>query len=474
MGVISTINQKFINLFCLKDKEGNVSEVKTYYGQKWANLKTNNKTLNSIFEKVDNGDGEVQADELNKLNKIINYIDALSTKDNVLEEKDIEKFQKQLDKGKITLDEIVNSKNETVENVWSEGLDRNITTIQFPKTDSKNLKKVVEELRVIGEEQGFSVEEITDGRNIWIEDSAVRRADGKLCVSYHSSPDKITGIPKSVTVSAKGNKNAVANARVLQEGSGFDLNVKPEEKYYSTSYLEGGNVLNTKLKDGTPAAVVGETSVGLTLDLMGLEHTPENIEKVKQQIATDLGLDVKNVTFIPQHSFHIDMIYRPLHDGEFAIPDYDEGLNILRNLRQEVDDDIKNGKFDDNPNVLEDKKYKLWKLDSKISAVEKLATKSKPLREEANEILTQSGYKLVKIPCFSAGSKDKTNFMNGIGGTSSKTGESFYITNKSEHPELQPIIEQSFKKAGVDKVYFVSTTSALSSNGGLDCLTQEK
>ena len=64
--------------------------------------------------------------------------------------------------------------------------------------------------------------------------------------------------------------------------------------------------------------------------------------------------------------------------------------------------------------------------------------------------------------------------MNGIGGTSTKTGQSFYITNKSEFPELDAEIEEYLKKAGIDKVYFVSTQAALNSNGGIDCLTQEK
>ena len=64
--------------------------------------------------------------------------------------------------------------------------------------------------------------------------------------------------------------------------------------------------------------------------------------------------------------------------------------------------------------------------------------------------------------------------MNGIGGTSEKTGQTFFITNKSEYPELQNIIEQSLRQAGIDKVYFVSTKEALSARGGIDCLTQEK
>ncbi|MBQ7074806.1 hypothetical protein IJM86_07365 [bacterium] len=49
---------------------------------------------------------------------------------------------------------------------------------------------------------------------------------------------------------------------------------------------------------------------------MQLPDTEENRKKVKNQIATELGLDEQNIVFIPQFDFHIDMFYRPLNDGE--------------------------------------------------------------------------------------------------------------------------------------------------------------
>ena len=64
--------------------------------------------------------------------------------------------------------------------------------------------------------------------------------------------------------------------------------------------------------------------------------------------------------------------------------------------------------------------------------------------------------------------------MNGVGGTSAKTGQTYFITNKSIHPEFEKFVEPYFKAAGIDKVYFVSTTEDLIKSGGIDCLTQEK
>ena len=474
MAQISNINQKFIKLFSFINKEGKVDDINTYYGQKWSNVKTDNKTLNSIFNAVDNGDGIVQAEELNLLNKILNYIDNLSNKDEIIDKQEIEKFQKQLDKGTTSIEKIKNNREKSPKISWSEGLDRNITTIQLSNQSEKNSMKIIEnELKAIGEEQGFTVEKINSGENIWIEDTSIRRADGKIYVPYHSSPEEEKATPEGAFTSIRGNENVTKQGSILKDGYGFDITVNTQDRYYGTSYLEGGNVLNTKLKDGTPAAIVGEGSIGMTLEVMGLEKTPENIKTVKKQIATDLGLEEDQVTFIPQHEFHIDMIYRPLHNGEVAIPDYEQGIAVLKNLRDEVQQSFtEQSDSTSHQKILTQRK--LHKLNKQIDQLQELSDNTKELRQEANDNLTAAGYKIVKLPCFTANSNDKTNFMNGVGGTSAKTGQTFYITNKSEFPELESVIEESLKKAGIDKVYFVSTQHALSSKGGLDCLTQEK
>ena len=70
MSQISTINNKLIKLFSIIGKAGKVQNINKYYGQKWSEIKTDNETLNLIFEQVDDGDGIVQAKELNLLNKI--------------------------------------------------------------------------------------------------------------------------------------------------------------------------------------------------------------------------------------------------------------------------------------------------------------------------------------------------------------------------------------------------------------------
>ncbi len=469
MAIIPEINQKFIKLFSFINKDNKISTIETSYGQKWENMKTDNATINSIFENIDNGDGIVQPEELNILNKIFNYIDNLFNKDEILDKKEIKEFKKQLADGTISLDKLKQQEPKTPEKSWSEGLDRNITTIQISKAETEKNPKLKEDLQAIGEEQGFKLEEIYSDEDPWIEDTSIKRADGKTYIPYHSPQI----LPEVNIKSARGNENIAAQGRVLETGSAFNVKVDATEKYYGTSYLEGGNVLNSKLNDGTPAAIVGEASIAYSLQLMGLEQTPDNIEKAKEVIAEDLGLSKEQVTFIPQHEFHIDMVYRPLHNGEVAVPDYEKGIEILKKFQ--ADKNMTDTTLQDTDSLEERRaKIQAYKLNKQIKNLEQTAQDSQSIRAEAEVYLQKAGYKIIKIPSFTASSQDGTNFMNGIGGTSNKTGESFYITNKSEYPELQNIIESYLKNAGIDKVYFVSTLKELKAKGGIDCLTQEK
>lgn len=460
MGVVRNgININLIKLFSFIDKNGKTQNIETYYGQNYNELKTDNETLNSIFKMVDNGDSTVQPKELNLLNKIFLYIDSLkegSANNQILENAELEEFVQQVKSGEVSIEQFAKTDSE---GDWSEGLDRVISTISLSSTrigDTNNPQKskLKNELIEIGKEQGFTIEEVESGNDSWIEDTSIRRADGMVYVPYHSDPELKIKSVQSTFISERGNKSKDGGTRVAARGSSFHINIPNSEKFYGTSYLEGGNVLNTMSKNGQPSAIVGEGSIGASLDVMGLENTPENVEKVKDQIAEDLNIKRENLTFIPQYDFHIDMLYRPLHNGEIAVPDFDEAIKILKENNIESMDN--------------EKKEEL------ISKLESLKNETQSIRAEAEDNLRASGYKLIKIPCFTADSKSGTNFMNGVGGTSEKTGQTFYITNKSEYPELQEYIEPYWKKAGVDKVYFVSTTNDLKRMGGIDCLTQEK
>ncbi|MBQ8459246.1 hypothetical protein IJ541_03985 [bacterium] len=361
----------------------------------------------------------------------------------------------------------IQDKSEPKKEAWSEGVDRRITTIkvadfyddslQLSNEDRANLSQLHGELWQIGQEMGFSVETVhSSGR--WVEDYSIRRADGKVYLQSkdkydfvsNKKADDITSRRSSISITKQG--SAAQNGKTVE----YAKTVAEEDKVYGKSYLEGGNVLNTCKADGTPSAVIGSESIDYTLAAMGLENTPEDVETAKKTIAQDLGLKPEDVTYIPQYDFHIDMSYRPLHNGEIAVPDYDKGIELLRNTN------IKN---------MDDK----TKQDM-IAKLEALKEKTDPITKEAEENLTKDGYKVVKMPCFSIPDDDKDapkiNFMNGVAGTGKK-GKTFYITNKSRYPELNEAITPYFKKAGIKNVFFVSTENQLKKEGGIDCLTQE-
>lgn len=469
MGIVYSLNKKLINLFSYVGKNGKVHNIETYYGQKWSEIKTDNDVLNSIFEQVDDGNGVVDAKELNLLNKIFLYIDSLKKKNDVLSKKELKIFSEQLENGQIDLKEIL--KNDTLDGSinWSESLERKITTIKLATMQKDT--ELHQQLKKIAQEQGFTVE-IVDILLDWIEDYSIRRHDGKIYISNHSDPTGKKLCPYRIFRSEKGNVNAKSSGLFLADGYGFDLKIDSGKKYYGTSYLEGGNVLNTIKADGTPGAIVGQSSIGMTIELLELDPldddsgeltpTSESIELAKKYIADDLGLKVSDVTFLPQFGFHIDMYYRPLQNGKIAVPDYEEGIRLLKELYSEK---VKQGA---NPKELE-------MLKEKISELINTSNQINNIRNEANDILINDGYELVQIPCFTNKGDYTTNFMNGVAGTSPKTGETFYITNSSEDiPELDNILREYFIKAGIDNVYFVSAKEFLLREGGIDCLTQEE
>lgn len=356
---------------------------------------------------------------------------------------------------------------------WSEGLDRNIRTIQLSNKQNPELtEKVIPELKAIGTEMGFNVKTI-DG-NEWLEDYSIGLNDG-----YRYTPNdnfKFKQNDENVINSDRFKSGiGVAQGAVIQKKKDigkYANNFTENDIVKAKSYLEGGNVLNTCKADGTPAAVIGEDSLYYTLQAMGLDANDENIEKAKEQIANDLHLKSENITFIPQLDFHIDMSYRPLHNGEIAVPDYEEGIKILENTNIS--------------NMTDETKTKL------IEKLKYLKEKTDPIISKTEENLSNDGYKITKVPCFSdiatynenspvrfkqimeLKGVNPINYMNGVGGTANnKNKDTFYITNTSGYPELDNTMKNYFKKIGIDKTFFVSTTDFLKHHGGIDCLTQE-
>jgi hypothetical protein len=372
-----------------------------------------------------------------------------------------------------------------------EGLDRRIATIYVSNT--LNLQAgsgLIEELTRIGEENGFSVQEIVTNNNIWVEDTTIRLHNGKVYI-----PNKAINVLDNVfmrdsgegVISSRKHISNISQGAVAQRPNSADqyTNIIPEEnRVYGLSYLEGGNVLNCRLADGSPGAIIGAESIDYTMRAMELEDTPENRETAKAQIAKDLELPETNITYIPQFDFHIDMWFRPLQNGVMAVPDFAGGINMLTEILESSD-------------ITPREKERLELLRDGLAVMEE---NTMPFITEAEASLRSSGYEIIKIPCFSVlestylktvvdynngtlrtqkdlgkyNSAPKVNFMNGVGGTNDK-GETYYMTNISDIPELNNRIAQYLKEqAGIDNVYFVHSNDVSARHDGfLDCVTQE-
>jgi len=392
---------------------------------------------------------------------------------------------------------IQNSNQDGTTN-WSEGINRNISKIQFDKAGRSEV--LIEFMNKIGQEQGFQIE-ILDGTEGWIEDLGIVRADKKqlipnselaLRMKAYNNERKIFAQRRGITINTQGSAFQTDQTGMPSHAEQYSHTVSQDDSIEGKTYLEGGNVLNTLTKNGEPAAVIGDESIKYTLlamssedivNLNELEMSEELVSKAKKQIASELGIKEENITYIPQYDFHIDMHYRPLNDGQMAVPDYGAGIDILKEFAQSIDEQIATDSHisDETRINLENQKQEYLKLITKLEA---LKVKTEEISEAAENKLKESGYDIVKIPCFTdidngqsplqKSVENPINYMNGICGTSAKTGDKFYITNTSGDENLDEYMENYFKNTvGFNKVYFAPTKKYLENLGGIDCLTKE-
>lgn len=83
--------------FSYYDKDNNIKKIDIKVGMNWAELKTDNEKLNSIFGQIDDGDGVVQFTEKMLLEDVVAQVDDLggevSGNDKVLQNEEIEGFE---------------------------------------------------------------------------------------------------------------------------------------------------------------------------------------------------------------------------------------------------------------------------------------------------------------------------------------------------------------------------------------------
>ncbi|MFS8067442.1 MAG: PAAR domain-containing protein [Byssovorax sp.] len=253
------------------------------------------------------------------------------------------------------------------------------------------------------------------------------------------------------------------------------------------SYAEGGNTLMGQREDGRPFAIVGYDTQAVTRRNMdsteglvdGRQHMGKEAQKL---VAADLGVNPKDVIFVEQPAFHIDMAMMPLPGGRgVVVNDSMEAARLQTGwLREEyeskrpppgapqsdVDDWAKLGN----------------KYDENIKAIGERASARAPLEGLAARQLEEKGLTVYRV----AGSFDdqrnaalqgtRMNFLNSERGIA-PDGTRYYIGLAGN-----PAAEQYFMNqmraipSGIESFYFVGTPKdsdeTLKMQGGISCRTK--
>ena len=95
--------------FSFKNSEGKIQSFKFNMGDSWAEKAQDNEVLNSIFSRVDDGDGVVEENEANLLKKLLEKADGLiknSVADKEVSCEELNELDKQLKKETIKIADV--------------------------------------------------------------------------------------------------------------------------------------------------------------------------------------------------------------------------------------------------------------------------------------------------------------------------------------------------------------------------------
>jgi len=330
-------------------------------------------------------------------------------------------------------------------------------------------------------------------------------------------PDKITTdtiqkLPIFIDCWAQDNKT-ITEDEVLING----INLHPPDTAAAEAFAKSINLTPRKLQSSIQGgnyfkgindkdeyfAIIGEndrinTAKKIALEDAGKEVTcygnldttitpyngneKEYEKKATLLIAKDLNIDPKNLFFIPQPNFHIDMELRPLNYPYILVNDYDCSIEVLKKAQKEAKDTLTKNQLEKlifNTRTCRD-----------FSAVSTAYTNMDIVTKE----LESYGFKVIKVP----GKFDYsgTNFMNATV-HQRPNGDLVYITNEScwhkqeitnpPRPNLNKLFEKALKEKvpQIKQVYFLSGPEIYhgcsyirnkleDKEGGIHCMTLEQ
>lgn len=236
-----------------------------------------------------------------------------------------------------------------------------------------------------------------------------------------------------------------------------NVNVKVQEmekKGYFTKELINETVIKLQAANEIPQ---GQNSVKRAKEFLAKMEITE-----KEIFPKDMG--TKNITFIPQPEFHIDMFMRPLRPGTMLVNDFDTTIDFLKRALSKTT----NNSWEQNE----------IKAMLEVSEINKKIMS--PIMDEVNKKLTESGIKVIKAPGLMSGQTKEFNFLNSTAGTSLGSNKLYYMTNYTTIKPLRDEFENFIKSQGIDTVYWIGNSGgsketlsgsekSLSKLGGMDC-----
>ncbi len=248
----------------------------------------------------------------------------------------------------------------------------------------------------------------------------------------------------------------------------------------SETHIQGGNVFVAKNKEGKELILVGHN-----------EFVKFYTDDIAQMFSN------RNVEFIPQADFHLDLFMRPLNDGKILLADDNLTLKFLEDFTIRLNECLNSPEYikheKEIKNIIKEMKSLKNEFENELSKnmYEKTAT--------VEEKLKKLGFDVIKVPgrCYYTENEHLNHLMNFMNANVlvNKDNELVYITNspfleimansKSDiNEKLKILLQDEFYKyiapyVKKEHTYFIKDENNTLANllldlrGGIHCLCAE-
>ena len=257
------------------------------------------------------------------------------------------------------------------------------------------------------------------------------------------------------------------------------------------SYAEGGNTIMAMRADGTPYAVVGLDTRAATRANMdrtdpsttGFQHMGKEAQRL---IANDLGVNFKDIIFVEQSAFHIDMVMMVLPSGNGVVLNDSLEAARLQTIWMRNDYEKQRPPPGASQSDVDRWTQGLAANEVTMKILNDSAAVSAGLNAVAAKQLTDHGLPVYFVPGYFKDNMSprypevpgKSNFLNSERGIA-PDGTGYYIGLAGRTPEAEQAFMQQMQAipgSGIDTFYFigtpVTTNMTLDAQGGIGCRTK--